>query len=63
MKPAGEPVFADGQIIGKGQEIGADLIVMGTHGRTGLDHMLFGSTTEKVVRKSSVPVMTIRIQE
>lgn len=50
-------------IIGKGEELDADLIVMGTHGRTGLDHVLFGSTTEKVVRKSPIPVMTIRIQE
>lgn len=51
------------EIISKAQEIEADLIVMGTHGRTGLDHVLFGSTTEKVVRKSPIPVMTIRIQE
>ncbi|MDT8441879.1 MAG: universal stress protein [Desulfuromonadales bacterium] len=50
-------------IISKGEELSADLIVMGTHGRTGLDHVLFGSTTEKVVRKSPIPVMTIRIQE
>jgi nucleotide-binding universal stress UspA family protein len=49
------------EIIKKAQELGADLIVVGTHGRTGLDHVLFGSTAEKVVRKSPVPVMTIRI--
>lgn len=51
------------EIISKGQELKADLIVMGTHGRTGLDHVLFGSTTEKVVRKSPIPVMTIRIPD
>lgn len=51
------------EIIKKATETSADLIVMGTHGRTGLDHVLFGSTAEKVVRKSPVPVMTIRIQE
>ena len=51
------------EIIKKAGEINADLIVVGTHGRTGLDHVLFGSTAEKVVRKSPVPVMTIRIKE
>jgi len=51
------------EIIKKADEQQADLIVMGTHGRTGLDHVLFGSTAEKVVRKSNVPVMTIRINE
>lgn len=51
------------EIIKKGTEMSADLLIMGTHGRTGLDHVLFGSTAEKVVRKSSIPVMTIRIEE
>lgn len=51
------------EIIKKAVEFNADLIILGTHGRTGLDHVLFGSTAEKVVRKSPVPVMTIRIQE
>lgn len=51
------------EVIKKAEEIDAKLIVMGTHGRTGIDHVLFGSTAEKVVRKSPIPVMTIRIQE
>jgi nucleotide-binding universal stress UspA family protein len=37
-----------------------DLIVMGTHGRTGLDHVLLGSVTERVVRTAAVPVLTVR---
>lgn len=36
-----------------------DLVVMGTHGRTGLDRLMLGSTAEKVVRTSDVPVMTV----
>jgi nucleotide-binding universal stress UspA family protein len=51
------------EIIKKAEEMSADLIIMGTHGRTGLDHVLFGSTAEKVVRKSPVPVMTVRMKE
>lgn len=51
------------EIIKKAQEQSVDLIVMGTHGRTGIDHVLFGSTAEKVVRKSPVPVMTVRFAE
>jgi nucleotide-binding universal stress UspA family protein len=51
------------EIIKKAEERSADLILMGTHGRTGLDHVLFGSTAEKVVRKSAIPVMTVRISE
>jgi nucleotide-binding universal stress UspA family protein len=42
------------------EEWEADLVVMGTHGRTGLGRFLLGSVTEKVVRLSPVPVLTIR---
>lgn len=41
------------------EENGIDLVVMGTHGRTGLDRVLVGSVTEKIVRTSEVPVMTV----
>jgi nucleotide-binding universal stress UspA family protein len=37
-----------------------DLVVMGTHGRTGLRHLMAGSVAERVVRSSKVPVLTIR---
>jgi len=37
-----------------------DLIVMGTHGRTGLRHMLLGSVAERIVREAACPVLTIR---
>ena len=49
------------EIIRTAKEKNADLIVIGTHGRTGIDHMLFGSTAEKVVRKSPCAVLTVRI--
>ena len=39
---------------------GADLIVMGTHGRTGLAHLLMGSVAEHVVRSATCPVLTVR---
>jgi universal stress protein A len=42
----------------KGEEI--DLIVIGTHGRSGLAHLLMGSVAENVVRKSPCPVMTVK---
>jgi nucleotide-binding universal stress UspA family protein len=38
----------------------ADLLVMGTHGRKGIDRILFGSVAEKVVKGASCPVLTIR---
>lgn len=37
-----------------------DMIIIGTHGRTGLEHVLFGSVAELVIRKSPCPVLTIR---
>jgi nucleotide-binding universal stress UspA family protein len=49
------------EIIRKAEETGASLIVVGTHGRTGLDHIIFGSTAERVVRGASCPVLTIRL--
>ncbi len=49
------------EIIKTAREKEVDLIVLGTHGRTGLDHVLFGSTAEKVVRKASCPVLSVRL--
>lgn len=57
---SGEPFHA---ILRKSQKEKFDLIVMGTHGRTGLSHMLIGSVAEKVVRKSACPVLTIKHPE
>ena len=51
------------QIVEAVREKGCDLIVMGTHGRTGLAHLLIGSVAEKVVRGSVVPVVTVRPAE
>jgi nucleotide-binding universal stress UspA family protein len=41
-------------------DLGCELIVMGTHGRRGISHLLLGSVAEKVVRTSRVPVLTVR---
>ena len=48
------------EIVRYAKETGIDLIVIGTHGRSGLAHVLLGSTAEKVVRKSPCPVLTVR---
>ena len=39
----------------------ADLIVMGTHGKTGLEHILIGSVAERVIQRSPCPVLSIRL--
>jgi universal stress protein A len=58
------PHFVEGvpyeEIVREAQRLGVDLIVIGTHGRTGLAHMLLGSITEHVVRRSPIPVCTVR---
>lgn len=48
------------EIVAAAQELGCDLVVMGTHGRVGLEHFLLGSVAERVVRLSPVPVMLTR---
>ena len=50
-------------IVGEAEAIGADLIALGTHGRSGLTHLLLGSTAERVVQHASCPVLTVRRQE
>lgn len=49
------------EIIRFTEENQIDLVVMGTHGRKGLDRVFFGNTAEKVVKRASCPVMTVRI--
>jgi nucleotide-binding universal stress UspA family protein len=49
------------EIVEFAEEKGCDLVVMGTHGRGGIDRLLLGSVAEKVVRASNVPVLTVRV--
>jgi nucleotide-binding universal stress UspA family protein len=51
------------EIIQYAKETDIDLIVMGTHGHSGLVHVLLGSVTERVVRKAPCPVLTVRHPE
>jgi nucleotide-binding universal stress UspA family protein len=48
------------EILKRAKSLSADLIVVGTHGRTGLEHVLVGSTAERLVRRSTIPVLTVR---
>lgn len=48
------------EILRAARETGAGLIVIGTHGRTGVEHVIFGSTAEKVVRMAPCPVLSVR---
>ena len=52
----GDPISA---ILEELKETKPDLVVVGTHGRTGLSHLLMGSVAEKLVRLASVPVVTV----
>jgi uncharacterized protein len=52
---------ADKSIVATAREHGADLIVMGSHGRTGLDRLLVGSVSERVIGRSLCPVMVVKL--
>lgn len=56
-----EGEFAD-SIIREAEAMQADIIVMGTHSRTGIDKIIMGSVTEQVLRKSTIPVFVIPIK-
>ena len=53
---AGDPATEILRVIG---EISPSMVVMGTHGRRGVAHFLLGSVAEKVIRASSIPVLTV----
>jgi nucleotide-binding universal stress UspA family protein len=55
--------IAFAEIVKAARDKDCDLIVMGTHGRTGLKHALLGSVAEKVVRKAHCAVLTVRDDE
>jgi len=65
--PAAESLYIEGDpfaaIERAVHETGADLIVMGTHGRRGVAHALLGSVAEKLVQKGPCPVLAIRARE
>jgi universal stress protein A len=50
------------EIIKRAQELGADMIVMGTHGHGGLAHAVLGSVTERVLHKSRCPVLVVPLR-
>jgi nucleotide-binding universal stress UspA family protein len=50
-------------IVEKAEAEDADMIVMSTHGRTGIDHLILGSTAEKVVARASCPVLVVPRRE
>ncbi|MGH9962139.1 MAG: universal stress protein, partial [Pyrinomonadaceae bacterium] len=62
-----EPVFGSGtayiEILKTAKELDVDLITLATHGRTGLSHLIFGSTAEKIIRLAPCPVLTIKHPE
>ena len=49
-------------IVDEAETTACDLVVMGTHGRGGIDRLLLGSVTERVVRRSPVPVLTVQVE-
>jgi nucleotide-binding universal stress UspA family protein len=51
------------EVVRYADERDCDVVVMGTHGRSGVDRLLLGSVAERVVRSSAVPVLTVRVPE
>jgi nucleotide-binding universal stress UspA family protein len=51
------------EITSYAQKKNIDLIIVATHGTTGVEHILFGSTAEKIIRKSPCPVLVVRAEE
>jgi len=60
VKTYSRPGSPSHEIVRFAEEQGMDLIVMGTHGRTGIRHLIMGSTAENVVRAAHCPVLTVR---
>ena len=54
------PGDARDAILQVADEIHADMIVMGTHGRRGISHLVLGSVAEEIVRRATCPVVTVR---
>lgn len=52
---------AGDRILGVAEEVHCDLIVMGTHGRRGLDRLLVGSVAEKVLRRAPCAILTVKV--
>ncbi|MFB6206013.1 MAG: universal stress protein [Haloglomus sp.] len=50
------------EILDYAEDVEADVVVMGTHGRSGLDRVLLGSVAEKVIRSTEVPVHVVRLE-
>lgn len=50
----------DDDVVRVAHELGADLVVMATHGRKGLSHFILGSVAERVMREADCPVLTMR---
>lgn len=51
------------EVVSYAKDEGVDLIIVATHGHTGVEHILFGSTAEKIVRKAPCPVLVVRADE
>lgn len=62
LNPQAEVRIGDAgeEIVAAAADLSADLVVIGTHGRGGLKHLLLGSVAEQVVRKAPCPVLTVR---